>query len=105
MNDTASPGPIQVKIDEDLADIVPNFLKNRQKDAAAVQRALADGDFETIRILGHGMKGVGAGYGFDYITELGREMEQAAVSHNAAALADLNDKLIDYVERVEVIYE
>ena len=48
--------------DNDLADLIPGFLENRHKDVA-IQEAIEQGNYETIRVLGHTMKGAGGGYG------------------------------------------
>jgi len=69
---------ITVRIDPDLADLIPDFLEGRRQDVAAILKSLEQNDTETIRILGHNMKGCGGGYGFDAITDLGRSLEQAA---------------------------
>ncbi|MDF9408966.1 MAG: Hpt domain protein [Pelotomaculum sp. PtaB.Bin013] len=91
-------------VDRDLADIVPDFLENRQKDCKLVLDALEKGDYETIRILGHSMKGVGGGYGFDTITDLGASIEQAAKDKNKVEIHNLINKLMVYLDRVEVVY-
>jgi hypothetical protein len=67
-----------VPVDAGLATLVPGFLENRRRDLDAIASALARSDYENVRILGHNMKGSGAGYGFDRITEIGTCLEQAA---------------------------
>ncbi len=94
-----------VHIDEDLEEIVPNFLKNREKDIQSISRSLEAGDFETIRILGHGMKGSGSGYGFDGISRMGEEIEADAKEGNADAIGKRVRELSTYLDRVEVVYE
>lgn len=91
-------------VDSDLADIIPGFLENRQKDCKSVLDALEKGDYETIRILGHSMKGVGGGYGFNTVTDLGASIEQAAKNKNTMEIYNLINKLITYLDRVEVVY-
>ena len=104
-NPTNQKGKITVKIDPDLEDIVPNFLQNRQKDITSIQKALEGKNFETIRILGHSMKGAGGGYGFDAVTDMGRSIEQAAKDHDQEEIKKWIEELSLYLERVEVIYE
>jgi HPt (histidine-containing phosphotransfer) domain-containing protein len=95
---------IQVTIDPDLRELIPGFLENRARDAAKVKEALEMHDYETLKRLGHNMKGVGSGYGFDEITRLGAEIEQSAVSGDEAALRKLCTQLNDYMQRVTVVY-
>ncbi len=68
-----------VAVDPDLQDLVPGFLENRRKDAAALDRAAQAKDLSTVRLLGHRMKGDGGGYGFHEISKIGDALEQAAI--------------------------
>lgn len=94
-----------VKIDRDLADLIPGYLARRQEDIAAIRSALTKGDFEQVRILGHSMKGSGGGYGFDRITEIGRHIEEAAKDKNTGRIMACTDELAEYLSRIEIVYE
>jgi len=98
-------GKILVKADPDIADLIPGFLENRRQDIAVMLGALKQGDFETIRVLAHSMKGAGGGYGFDAITEIGSALEQAAKKHDDAEVLEQIDALSAFLNRIEVIYE
>ena len=94
---------IIIHVDPDIAELIPGFLENRRKDIAAMLDAMQRGDFESVRILGHSMKGAGGGYGFDAITEIGAALEQAAKQRNAVEIRNRVHELSRYLERVEVI--
>jgi len=94
---------IIIKIDPDLADLIPGFLGNRARDVESIRSLLESEDFDAIRVLGHSMKGAGGGYGFDRITEIGGTIETAAVNGDAAAIASANEELADYLARVEPV--
>lgn len=96
---------IIVRIDPDIEDLVPGYLEGRHRDIAAITTAMAQGDFETVRVLGHGMKGSGGGYGFDGITIIGRELELAAKNSDAVTIKKMIDELADYLSRLELVYE
>jgi CheY-like chemotaxis protein/HPt (histidine-containing phosphotransfer) domain-containing protein len=96
---------IPVKVRKILADMVPGYLEARRKEIAAVREALGKGDFETIRVLGHNMKGTGASYGFAPITDIGRRLEEAAGSHDRDVIEKQAVELADYLERVDVTSE
>ncbi len=96
---------IIVTIDVELEDLIPGFLKSREKDIEKVKEYLAASDFEAIRLLGHTMKGNGAGYGFDDLSVVGREMEQAAIEEAPDAINKTLDDLSAYLENVEVVFE
>ena len=95
---------IMVEVERDLADLVPIFLEQRCKDQMTMERALHTGDFEAMRIIGHGMAGSGRGYGFNEITEIGEAIEQAARVQNVTELTQLAARLTDYMARVVVQY-
>ncbi len=92
-----------IRVDPDIAELIPGFLENRRKDIVAMLDAVQRGDFETVRLLGHSMKGAGGGYGFDAITEIGAALEQAAKQRNAAEIRNRVHELSRYLDRVEVI--
>jgi PAS domain S-box-containing protein len=94
---------IQVRADPKFADLIPGFLQNRRHDVIAMLGALNKGDFATVESLGHGMKGAGGSYGFDAITDIGAELEQAAVSADNDASRRWVAELTRYLDRVEVV--
>lgn len=96
---------ILVYVDPDLEDLIPGFFQNRQNDVQRLSEALEQGDFETIRIIGHSMKGAGGGYGFDRVTELGAIIEEAAKAQDRTRIRDAVAELADYMSRVEIVYE
>src|SRR3990172_9449788 len=100
-NSGEQKGKIVVHIDPDLADLIPGFITHRHEDVQSIQQALKTSDFETIRILGHSMKGSGAGYGFDAISEIGLSLEQAAKAGNPEEIQKQVHALSTYLECVD----
>jgi two-component system sensor histidine kinase/response regulator len=94
-----------VRVDADLAELVPGFLENRRTDLDAIASALARADYENVRILGHNMKGSGAGYGFNRITELGASLEQAAGRCESEEIRARAAELSRYLDGLHVKYE
>jgi PAS domain S-box-containing protein len=94
---------IRVRANPKVADLVPDFLRNRRQDAMAILDALDRGDFETVAGLGHGMKGAGSSWGFDGITDIGAALEQAAENADGGASRRWLAELSSYLDRVEVI--
>lgn len=103
--ETKGKDRILVRMDAFLKDLVPGFLHNRRKDVNSIHDALETGDFEVILILGHKMKGDGAGYGFGALSEIGAALEQAAKNQDSETIRRYAGELSDYVERVEVVYD
>lgn len=93
-----------VYIDPDLEAIVPGFLENRRKDTAALDTALQGNDWKTLRLLGHRMKGDGGGYGFQEISRIGNELEQAAMRQDRTVVQRETAALADFLAKVEVLY-
>jgi HPt (histidine-containing phosphotransfer) domain-containing protein len=96
---------IVVHVDIDLEDLIPGFLENRQKDLQKLEAVLQENDFETLRSIGHNLKGVGGGYGFPEITEIGAAIEECAKANNMELANENIKKLSHYLSNVEVIYE
>ncbi|WP_216831856.1 Hpt domain-containing protein [Alkalihalobacterium elongatum] len=96
---------IQISIDKDLEDLIPGFLENRKNDIKTMQLAVEEGDFNQIRMIGHRMKGFGSGYGFDFITELGKRLEEAAKEENIQKIGIYITELINYLEQIEITFE
>jgi HPt (histidine-containing phosphotransfer) domain-containing protein len=95
---------IVVNVDSDIEDLIPGFLENRQQDVKSIYDALDKEDYETIRILGHSMKGAGGGYGFDEITDIGRSIEGSAEGKNQEEVKKWVINLSNYLDRVEIVY-
>jgi len=94
-----------VIISKDLADLIPVFFRNRQKEVEALRSALAAGDFEQLRQLGHRMKGVGNSYGFAKVSEIGKRVEDDAGAANKTAIDACIGEYADYLSKVQIVYE
>jgi HPt (histidine-containing phosphotransfer) domain-containing protein len=96
---------IIVRIDAELKELIPQYLSNREQDIKKIEDALIRSDFGLIQSLGHSMKGSGGGYGFDMITEIGAEIEQAAKSLDKNSIITNINRLKNYLRRIEIHYE
>jgi HPt (histidine-containing phosphotransfer) domain-containing protein len=96
---------IIVAVAKDLEDLVPTFMKNRGKELDTLRNALAGGDFEQLRQIGHRMKGVGNSYGFEKVSQLGQHIEERAKAADGPALGASIDEYAGYLARVQVVYE
>ena len=96
---------IAVVIDADLKELIPDFLKNRTSDLEKLKKSSDDGDYESIRSIGHSLKGVGGGYGFMKITELGAELEKSAKMSDIDTIRRCISELQNYMEKLDISYE
>lgn len=97
-------GSREVTVDEDLSAIVPIFLTNVRKNPAAIAAALARGDYQAIRSMGHNMKGTGTSFGLPQISALGDRLEHAAKETNADSVREVTEELVQFLDQVEVRY-
>jgi HPt (histidine-containing phosphotransfer) domain-containing protein len=95
---------ITVYIDQDLEEIVPGFLENRRRDVQTLETALQENNLAQIQLIGHRMRGDGGGYGFDAISLIGAALEQAAAREDRDAIRRHTAELIDFLDRVTVVY-
>jgi signal transduction histidine kinase/CheY-like chemotaxis protein/HPt (histidine-containing phosphotransfer) domain-containing protein len=72
--------------DEDLKEIVVQFVDNLAARALRLEEALAERDVETLSRLAHQLHGAGTGFGFPMITAAGATVEQALDGKGAPAL-------------------
>lgn len=96
---------LNVVVAKDLEDLIPTFMKNRRKEVDSLRVALAAADFEQLRQLGHRMKGVGNSYGFEFVSTLGRQIEDGARSGDRAALEAHLGEYVEYLANVRITYE
>jgi histidine phosphotransfer protein HptB len=96
---------VRIRIDRDLKDLIPDYLKSRRKDLLDYQQALEKGDFDSIGVLGHSMKGSGGGYGFNDLSSIGRAIEKAAKNKDKESVRKSIIDLTDFLKKLEVVYD
>ena len=92
-------------VDKDLKDLIPVFMKNRKNELDTLRSALGAGDYGQLQQLGHRMKGVGNSYGFAPISDLGKEIEDAAGNADSACVDGWIGAYADYLDHVKIVYE
>lgn len=97
-------GRIIVQVDRSLEELVPDYLDNRRKEVRLLSGMLTQQDFESMRILGHRLKGSGAGYGFSFISQIGQNLERSAQEACQAELASHIAELDAYLSHIDVRY-
>lgn len=100
-----SDGPISVKVDPLLAELVPKFLGRCRQTAAEFRDAVRSGDFSGARRIGHALYGTASSFGFDEMAGIGREIEQAALDRDTGALKNLAERLDAHVARVRPVFD
>ena len=93
----------RVQVSAELRDLIPRFLANRRLEVERLRGAIARDNLEEARRIGHGLKGVGGGYGFDEVTRIGTEIEHCA-RIGGTGLEGLARELAEYLENVDITY-
>lgn len=96
---------LQAIVPTELQNLVPVFLDNRTKDIHSLTVAIAAGDFEMLRQIGHRMTGSGSSYGFPTISALGSRIEQCAKVSDRPQLIALLAKYRHYLANVKIRYQ
>jgi HPt (histidine-containing phosphotransfer) domain-containing protein len=96
---------IVVFVDKDLQDIMPGFLKNRQKDLVELQTHLKNNDSKSIQVIGHKLSGNAGGYGLDKLGEYGAALETAAIKNDVTTMTKNIQLITDYITRLEVRFK
>jgi histidine phosphotransfer protein HptB len=104
-NQNSQSKKIRVHVDPDLRDLIPDYLENREKDLLVYRQALEEGDFDSIVILSHSMKGSGGGYGFNDLSNIGRDIEKAAKNRDKESVRVAIINFADFLKKLEVVYD
>jgi signal transduction histidine kinase/CheY-like chemotaxis protein/HPt (histidine-containing phosphotransfer) domain-containing protein len=74
------------RADEDMREIVRQFVRDLPERSSAILRAYQSSDLAALKRLAHQLAGAAGGYGFPRITEAAREVEQAVDDGDEASL-------------------
>jgi signal transduction histidine kinase/HPt (histidine-containing phosphotransfer) domain-containing protein len=90
-------------VDRTTRPLLPRYLAARRADIGLMNTALQRGDATVIQTLGHNMKGSGASYGLVQVTQLGDDLEMAAMRKDWDTIAERLQVLEDLLERIDRI--
>ena len=92
-----------VHISPEIKDLIPIFMASLAKYLQKLNKALEDQDIETIERIGHKMMGTGGSYGLQVISEIGVDLENAAIEKNQELIRQKIEEFAIYLERVETV--
>jgi HPt (histidine-containing phosphotransfer) domain-containing protein len=95
---------LTVRVEKDLEALVHKFLARKREDLVRMRGALAARDYETIRRIGHDLKGAGEGFGFPELSAFGAALEGAAIAHNERALTEQLAAIEQFLSRLRVTF-
>jgi len=79
-------------------DRIGPFLERRRRELLTLREALASDDSQEIRGIGHNLKGVGAGFGYPQLGDIGARLEKAANDRDADAMRTVIDELARFLD-------
>jgi len=103
-DDAAGESAPTVRADPEISELIREFMRDMQSRPDTFAKALHARDYQTIRTLGHQMKGEGGTFGFDAISTLGAKLEQAAIGEKDETVRETVQELSSYLDRVKVEY-
>jgi hypothetical protein len=101
---TFSGARIRIPAKAGIEELIPGYLDNCRKNILMLAEAVAKADFEAARVIGHGMKGCGLGYGFAAITDFGKIIEQSAAENDTTGVSVQIARLEDFLSRLDVTH-
>ncbi|MGL1862197.1 MAG: transporter substrate-binding domain-containing protein [Pseudodesulfovibrio sp.] len=104
--DTSYPktGTIEVLVDADLEDLVPEFLDELAEEMKNMTKSLDEKDFENLRRLAHGYKGAAGNYEMHDLYDIYLALENAAKIEDGAVSQVKLDQAADYLDRLTINY-
>lgn len=89
------------RIEEAIQRQRPLFLDQRRQDMKQMRDAVDQGNFESLRTMGHRIKGLAGSYGFSEIGLAGAHLEQAAKARDLASVREALTELGLLLDRAE----
>jgi len=94
--------PRVIELGKDIEVLVKRFLGRRHAELIVLRQSLEAGDYDTIRRLGHDLKGAGEPFGFPELSILGAKFELAGTAKDSKLVALHIATMERYLTRVQV---
>ncbi len=106
MSGTVDAEPIYsaFRDDPDFQELLVDFVQSARERTATLSDAYQQGAVETLRTQAHQLKGAGGGYGFDDLSVVAADLEQAckAETPQIDEIGRCLNVLLDHLHRVSV---
>jgi HPt (histidine-containing phosphotransfer) domain-containing protein len=89
-------------IPKELAHLIPSFLNHREGELTELKKSLQEKNYSAISFIAHRLKGIGASYGFNEISEVGESLETACAlknDHELIALINHLDSVVQILKK------
>ncbi len=92
--------PDDFDIDPDIADLVPAYIAKRMRQIEELHSLFQQSNWATLQRIGHDLKGSGGAYGFEAISMLGANIENAAREQD---IDSLRHSIEQYASTIQAI--
>jgi hypothetical protein len=82
---------------------MPEFLEHCRSDLLSIRTAMVTTDYEATGDLGRRLRGAGGGLGFEFVTEVGGEIEAAARRRDEPAIRGQMEILQSFLDHVQFV--
>ena len=93
---------IRVRVDANLADLIPAYLANRRSNLQEGWHALRNRDFNCLQRIGHRVRGTAASYGFDLLGTAAIDLEAAGIRRDPALARASLDQMDDFLRHLVI---
>ncbi len=90
----------EYNIPDELKSVIPGYIGRRDQDITSLKTSVTEQDFDAISKLGHKLKGNGASFGFDRISELGGLLMNACDCYD---ITEVKGLVVDFENEVILI--
>lgn len=96
---------LNVIVDIDLEDLIPDYLANRGKELEKLIELFDKKDFTQIQAIGHKLRGSAGSYGFSDLSEIGKEFEEKSKVSDSTSIGHALNQYRLYLKRIKVTYQ
>ena len=94
-----------ISVKQSLRPLVEMFLERLRASDRELRSAIHNSDFAAVRIFGHNLKGNGANFGFQALSDLGDRLEVAALDNDLETIKRHLEKLRRHLDSLVVDYD
>lgn len=91
---------IIIKMDPDIAEIIPEYLEMRRAELPQIKIVIANKDLKKLQSIVHKIIGTAASYGFSELGRIAEEIEEAAAINDLIKIEKLFSEWEDYLNNV-----
>ncbi len=88
--------------DPDFAELIEFFVGALPERHQALRQAFEREAYDELRVMAHQLKGAGGGYGFDDLSYLASQLEEACKDGLAREIPSRVRELLDHIDCIQV---